>query len=120
MSERAPLSELPLFAASEAEASKLEALERVERNNARWIDEVALPALYRVAGRKPFLTSMDVWEEIGEGNEGREPRALGAVMRAGALSFLLVATPEYRKSGTARNHNRPVRVWRSLVATGHP
>jgi len=44
-----------------------------------------------------------------------EPRAWGAAMRIAKRRGICAPTPFYRNAGHVRSHNRPKRVWRSLV-----
>ncbi len=72
-----------------------------------------------VARSHPTLTSLDVIDRIPAYFSTSEPRALGAVMRSLARAGVIKRTDSFVQSNLRRNHNRPVRVWRSLVLKFH-
>jgi hypothetical protein len=94
----------------DAEEARDEALGRVERGAGDWFqrarDTVQLVALARFD-----FTTDEVWDALGE-DRPKEPRALGAVMKAMAGEGKIRATGEYRKSVRVDCHARPVAVWR--------
>jgi hypothetical protein len=111
------LDQPTLFDAAAAEAAKIAAITKVERNaDPAWKVEM-LGAVAAVARRMHKFTSDDVWEELHGSSDAdtHEPRALGAIMKKAATAGIIVATSEYRPSCRVACHARPVRVWRSLV-----
>lgn len=59
------------------------------------------------------FTTDEVWLALEENPDvgTREPRAMGAVMRAAAQQGWVRATSHYRKSVRVECHARPLRVW---------
>ena len=101
-----------LFTAAEAAD---EAIARADDHAAPdWRTE-ALAAGRRAAARLDLLTSDDVRREIGDRADTHEPRALGAIMRALATEGVIASTDRYAKSGRVEAHDRPMRLWRSLL-----
>jgi hypothetical protein len=93
-------------------AAATRAIERVEKGaDSYWLEEAHLAVLW-VASRGGDFTSDDVWAELSKGRSvPREPRALGAVMRALRRDGLIVPTDRYRSSSRATCHARPLRIW---------
>jgi hypothetical protein len=92
-----------------AMAARDEAVDRVERNADDGWNARALETVRRIPSGTLF-TSDDLW---GDGlDEPREPRALGAVMRAAQRGGLAVPTDSYRPSDRPVCHRNPKRVWR--------
>jgi hypothetical protein len=90
-------------------AARDEAVDRVERHADPTWKVRALEAVRRVPSGSLFTTD-DLW---GDGlDEPREPRALGAVMRAAQRGGLAVPTDAYRPSDRPVCHRNPKRVWR--------
>ncbi len=89
------------------------AIDQVEHNAGEWIDE-AIEAIRRVAQNCPEFTSDDVWDELG-GCDTHEGRAMGPVMRKAAGMGICERTERTRNSSRPVCHNRPQRVWRSLL-----
>ena len=79
-----------------------------------WV-EAALISGRRLARSQTFLTSADVRAGIPETITTHEPRALGGVMRKLQKEGWIVPTDSHRLSKNRVNHNRPMRVWRSVV-----
>ena len=78
---------------------------------------VAALAVGRVAKRLRLFTTDEVWLELQSIGEctPREPRAMGAVMRAAQRSGVAEPTDRVTSSERAVCHRRPLRVWRSLL-----
>jgi hypothetical protein len=98
---------------TEAQLAADEAIDRVERAAGEDVADALFLAGVAVASTRPTLTSEEVREQARLTLD--EPRVLGATMRALAREGLIEPTDEYRRSGRARNHNRPLRVWRSRL-----
>lgn len=75
-----------------------------------WMERAKGVALHVAASKFDFTTD-DVWAYLGE-DKVREPRAMGAVMKALASEGRIRPTGEYRKSARPGCHARPVAVWR--------
>lgn len=72
----------------------------------------AVASIAKIAARLPSLTSDDVWAAIEQ--PPREARLIGNALRRAQSAGLIAPTDEHRPSQRSMNHNRPVRVWRSL------
>jgi hypothetical protein len=101
----------------------IEAIQRVEENaDSEWF-LFALMSLCRVAKQKPDLTTDDVddymkqisLEMTGPPPTTHEPRAMGPVMTRGAKYGWIERTNADRNSKNRKSHDRPKRVWRSLI-----
>ena len=79
-----------------------------------WQDE-ALRAIQTAAKGREFLTTDHVWA-TGLGNP-REPRAMGAAMVIASRESWIEPTARWAQSTKRSCHNRPKRVWRSLLWT---
>lgn len=88
-------------------------LAHVERGSGTWQVE-ALAAIRLVALRKEFLTTDDIWREMGQDPEV-EGRAMGAAMRTAARFDLVKKTDRTIKSVRVACHRRDVRVWQSRI-----
>jgi hypothetical protein len=98
-----------------ARLAETEAIERVERGAGEEVLGVLFRAGVAVASERAAFTSDEVRERAQVSLD--EPRVLGATMKALARAGVIEPTEEYRRSGRARNNNRPMRVWHSrLVA----
>lgn len=89
------------------------ALEQVEANaDAEWIAAAKAVVWALIKLGEPF-TSDHIWRGLDERGVGkpREPRALGAVLRAAAKAGYIQSTGEWFKSERPENHSRPVAVW---------
>ena len=86
-----------------------EAVERVDDNNADWIERMALPAIRAVAREHTYFITDQVWERVSE--RPREPRAMGAAMTRAKSEGWIRPTDEWRQSASVTNHARPCRVW---------
>lgn len=107
-----PVRQRQLFDVSDAEVAKQQGIDRAERGAPRrWLDQ-ALLCVRVLAERQATLTADDLWGLI---DQPREPRALGAVMRAATAKGLVRATSEWRLSKRGACHRRPLRVWESLI-----
>jgi hypothetical protein len=69
--------------------------------------------LLRNTGAMNFTTD-EVWEELDRRQvpRPREPRAMGAVMRACVREGLIESSDSYVKSRRPETHSRPIPVWR--------
>jgi hypothetical protein len=98
-----------------------EAIKRVEEHSVVWRSFARL-ALRDAAVFDEYLTSDDVWHvlKMHKIPEPIEPRAMGPVMLAGVRERWIVATDKVQISldPASPNHNRPQRVYRSLVVGG--
>lgn len=74
---------------------------------------LAVEAIREVALNHAELTSDDVWA-TGLPSPP-EPRAMGPALRVAAKEGYIKPLPRYRESGRRVCHNRPVRVWESLI-----
>lgn len=102
-----------IFDAGAATLQREAAIDRVEANaDSEWADR-ALDAVRAVARRKATFIVDEVWQELGE--EPKEPRAMGAVIRRAASEGVIVATPKYEPSERVTAHRNPRRVWQSLI-----
>lgn len=88
------------------------AIERVEEHaDARW-KGAAWNALHRVLARKKEFIAADVFAEIPEHlRDVREPRAMGAIIKAAQQAKLIEPTDRHRATDSVRSHRRPQRVW---------
>ena len=93
-----------------------EALARLERAHAEWINE-ALATVCLLANRRRELTTDAVWHLVGP--PPKEPRAMGAVMRKAASRGWIRATDRTTLSVRPECHRRPIRIWESLIEQ-HP
>jgi hypothetical protein len=70
-----------------------------------------------LAKNLPDFTTDDMLAEMGEAYyQIREPRLLGAVVRAAAQAKRIVGTGQWRVTTRPGNHARPLRVWRAVKA----
>lgn len=89
-----------------------QALAQVDTNaDVVWKSRAEFVVLY-VAGSQEFFSSNDIWPYL---DEPREPRALGTIMKAIQALGCITSTETFTKSNRPTQHNRPIRVWRSLV-----
>lgn len=109
-----------MFDANQGEANKEAALERVERGaDPKWM-AMASSAISGLSRRRASLTTDDVWAALSAAGAPacREPRAMGAAMRAAKARGLIQPTYLYAPSDRPSCNRRPVRIWRSLVYNG--
>lgn len=95
-------------------ADRDEAIDRVEANaDEAWMSRAhaALMRLCCEPGRYT-LTSDDVWRLLGEHDQPREPRALGAVFRRACAEGAIAKTGTVVQSTRRANHAREIAVWR--------
>lgn len=95
-------------------AERDEALERVERNAEDKVLYYVTQALDLVIMRGKSFTTDDVWKVLHEERPDlivREPRVMGAVIRAAAKTGSIVRSNETRDSDRPESHRRPCRVW---------
>ncbi len=91
-----------------------QALERLADAHARWL-ELTVLVIARVARTHAQLTADDVWEALPAAVSIPEPRAMGAAFRMAQRDGTICPTKSWAVSTRAVCHNRPVRVWASLV-----
>jgi hypothetical protein len=100
-----------------------EAIRRVEDHSVVWRSFARL-ALRDVAVSTEYLTSDDLWHVLKQHRipPPIEPRAMGPVMLAGVREGWIIATSKVKISvdTASPNHNRPQRVYRSLIVDGRP
>lgn len=94
---------------AEGEAALYRALQLHETASAEWI-ETALEAVERVSFEREEFTTDDLWPYV---TPPKEPRAMGAVMRAAVKAGYCTPTDRTVKSERKECHSRPLRVWRS-------
>lgn len=110
---RAGLDKSVTRASKEGEIRRDEAMDRAESHaSPEWLRE-AYETVRRVASRKPYFTSADIWE--AGLSMPHEPRALGPVMSSCERDGIICATREYRATNRPSRHAAPVRVWKSLL-----
>lgn len=100
-----------------APSAKIVALARVEQHaDPDWLTSARAEVDFLARARDAFTTD-DVWERLENHDTPppREPRAMGAVMRAAAADKVIEASGVFQQSSREINHNRPVMIWRSLV-----
>ena len=78
-----------------------------------WKDEAFTYGVSLAKSRRTF-TSDDLRAGLTESTH--EYRALGGIMRRLSIEGHIERTEQTRKSGKSYNHNRDLRVWRSLYA----
>ena len=99
--------------ATAGEASKAEALERVEKGmDTDWY-VAAMGAVKKLASVRDEFTTDDVWPLL-RAYSTPEPRAMGAVMTSARGSKIIEATDKWKLSDRPSCNRRPVRVWRSV------
>ena len=91
------------------------AVKQVAENARKGFVRAALAAAEALAKKQDTFTSLDVRDGMVPDQGTHDYRALGAVMRSLPGLDIAVQTESYTKSKQRRNHNRPVRVWRSLL-----
>ena len=106
-----------LFDRRAARESASEAIERTDRNAQREFRRLAYRAGEYLASREAEFDSAmlrDLLREKYPEVRTHDDRALGAIMRQLSRDGVIERTDRTRKSGRKRNHNRDLRVWRSL------
>ncbi len=75
---------------------------------------------YICSVREQFTTDAIryIYERDGE-TTMREPRVMGHIVRQLQREGLCVPLDEWKQSVWAKNHRRPLRVWRSLIYGGN-
>lgn len=105
-----------LFDFVEAKRRKEEAIVRVDANADEDWKSVALKAVGWVAMTHITFTTDDVWLVLsGRDASTHESRALGAVMLRAAKIGYIESTDQYRPSIRPEAHQRPVKIWKSLL-----
>lgn len=102
--------------------AKHSAIAQVQRNaNPEWLDAFR-QALERVARSQYRFTSDAIWEEFErqlDRPSQHEPRAAGAVVVKAIKDGVIVPEANlFWRSTSPRCHNRPKRVYRSLIYSG--
>jgi hypothetical protein len=89
------------------------AIDRVESNPeaVAWMQKAA-SALRKVASKKEFFTTDDLWLLI---SPFEEPRIMGALMRTSHVEGLCEPTTRTLNSSRRTCHARPLRIWRSMI-----
>jgi hypothetical protein len=97
-----------------------EAIRRVDDHADETLKAALLDSAHVVARRQPSVFCDDIWFEYETRNlpHPREPRVLGATVKAAAKEGWIAPTDEYRQSIRPSTHRAPKRVWRSLIYTG--
>lgn len=108
-----------LFDYAEAEAAKIEAIDRVSANaDPNW-KFLAIQATRKVAMQRETFTSEHVWAElVAEGSTTHEPKAMGGILRKAAQEGICEVTERFIKSSSRINHRRPLQIWKSLIYPG--
>ena len=99
----------------DAELLRQEAMHRVSENAGKLFRAEAFRVGVELARSHKEFTSLDVKEGLPTGVHAHDDRALGAVMQKLARQDVVVRTDRTVISARRRNHNRPVRVWSSLL-----
>lgn len=98
-----------------------QAIRQVDENAAEEWRERLEEAVTAVARRNPYITADLVWEYIGEptlARTHRERSALGPVMRRAVAAGELAIAPNVRMSQRPSQHQKGLKVWRSLLYKG--
>lgn len=107
------MTQPPLF--GDGRGGRDDGMERAARGAGDdWLDR-AIETVYQVALQKPLFATDDIWAAGLEPPE--EPRAMGPVMARAVKEGLCERTETTRISRMARQHARPIRVYRSKVAS---
>lgn len=107
-----------LLDVKEGKRRRDKAIETVDQNaNAAW-KALALEAVRRVCLFRPFFTTDDVWEQIGEKDPLRENRVMGAVMVKARKLQYCETTDRIELTKQPGSHASPARVWRSRIFQG--
>ena len=106
---------LPVREPSTASELANSAIARVAANADDDWKAAAMSAIQKTARELRLLTATDIWQNIPEGVSTHECRAMGALMRQAAKAGYIVATPDWKATGRAVSHNRPMRIWRSKL-----
>ena len=103
------------FDATTAEELKRDGMQRAEDHAEDYWKSAAQSAIRAAACELDLITASDVWDRISPDFATHENRALGALMRKAAQDGWIEATPDWKTTGRAVSHNRPMRVWRSKL-----
>lgn len=89
------------------------AINNVELSHAEWVSR-AVDVVHTVALHRGIFTTDDVWAALAQTPLGppREPRAMGAVMRAAKSQGICAPTDNWFLSRRPACHRRPLRVWK--------
>ena len=101
----------------EAREAANEAIDRVDRHAHEEFKRLAYRAGIYLARQERELDSAmirDLLQEHYPSVATHDDRALGAIMRQLQRDRVIERTDRTRKSGRKRNHNRDLRIWRSL------
>ncbi len=94
-----------------------EAIDRVHAHaDLDWFDHARL-AVVKVAAEKQHFTTDDVWHELSGLTilKPHHPCAMGAVMKKVQAQQVCVPLHEWWLSTRPECHERPLRVWKSLI-----
>jgi hypothetical protein len=94
-----------------------EAIERVGENASQTWKSAAAANLLFLCRTQEFLTTDSVWARLNRQGvrPPHEPRAMGAMMRAGAAANWCFKIDKTVMSQRPACHRRPLSVWRSLL-----
>ncbi len=109
-----------LFDKQEAEFRKHQAMDQVESTaTAQAWKARALPVLHFIALSIGEFTTDRLEYQLAQSGVGLPPekRAIGPLMRCGAISGWIVKTDRVIESVMPSNHRRPKAIWRSLIRT---
>ena len=96
--------------------AKVNAIDSAENGaNPDWL-AAARRGVKVLAHRREFLTSDDLWVWLADLKiPVKEPRAMGAVMAGARRDALITPTSQFLPSARPACHQRPQRVWKSLI-----
>lgn len=98
-----------------AETAKQEAIARAGAHaNDEWLT-AALVAIHEAARQHRYFTTDHVWPLLDGDFHTHDRRAMGAAMKMAAGDGIIEATLTWEESGSAVNHRRPLRVWKSKI-----
>ncbi len=80
----------------------------------KWVAET-LDVVGSMARYNFYLSTDDVWRELGLDRDPIERSWMGLVMATAAKNGLIVETKIILPSDHESHHGHPIRVWRSLV-----
>ena len=104
-----------------ARAARDEAIDRVDSHaHANW-KSAAMATGWQLARQQAYFTSADLADRMMfhyPKVHTHDTRALGPVMLRLMREGAITRTERVERSGRARNHHRPLAVWRSIVYRG--
>ena len=69
----------------------------------------------KLAGTQPTLNANQIRDLMPSDVHTHDDRALGGIMVRLKREDIIAPTHTFAPSGKGKNHNRPIRIWRSLV-----